>query len=227
MQVFSQRSAVRGNQTSALRHDVWRCRSHRNTRDKCKSPQLSKLSAEMKENLALASQKLDTRPPLEFSPWRRPTQHDLPRRPERWLLRPDPVLIMKLFKTWVFCAILNPLFWGTSSKKRSVITPVHFGSRFTFFHQLWQMLTHCTLSSFLGKLSLFFYSTLTQTGDSIYFLSGRVYSLGYSLARRLFGKEFHSSSSSNSSACEVITSLKPRLPWFADRFSSSRSSRRR
>lgn len=179
-------------------------------RDKCKSPQLSKLSAEIQENLALASQKLDRRCLREFLPWRRPTQHDLLRRPKRWLLHPHPVLITKLLKTRVFCTILNFFFFfRTSSKKWSVITPVHFGSRFTFFHQLGRKLRHCKLSSFLGKLSLFFfYSTLTQTGDSIYFLSGRVYSLGYSLARRLFGKGFHSSSSSNSSVCEVLTSLK-------------------
>lgn len=102
-------------------------------------------------------------------------------------------------------------FFCTSSSKWEVITLVHFGSCFTFFHQLGQMLTRCTLNSFLGKLSLFFHGTLTQTGDSIYFLSGRVYSLGYSLARGLFGKEFHSSSSCTSSLCEVLTSLKPCL----------------
>lgn len=54
-------------------------------------------------------------------------------------------------KFWTFF-----LFFCTSSKKQSVITPVHFGSRFTFFHQLGQILTHCTLSSSLDKLSLFF-----------------------------------------------------------------------
>lgn len=47
-------------------------------------------------------------------------------------------------------------FFCTSSSKRAVITPVHFGSRFTFFHQLGQMLTRCTLSSFLGQIVFIF-----------------------------------------------------------------------
>lgn len=41
------------------------------------------------------------------------------------------------------------------------------------------------------QIVFFFLSAPTQTGDSIYFLSGRVYSLGYSLALRLFGEGFH------------------------------------
>lgn len=123
-------------------------------RDKCKSPQLSKLSAELEENLALASQKVDTRRLLEFLPWT--SSDDLLRRPKRPLFHPDPVLITERLKgLWVFCTILF-FFFCTSSKKWSVITPVHFGSRFTFFHQLGPMLAHCTLSSFFSKLSLFF-----------------------------------------------------------------------
>lgn len=54
------------------------------------------------------------------------------------------------------------------------------------------------LASFFS-FSLFFLSDLTQTGDSIYFLSGGVYSLGYSLALGLFGKECHLAPLSSSS----------------------------
>lgn len=157
--MFSQSSAIGENQTSALKNDVRRCGSRCNVRDECKSPQLSKLCAEIHENLAPASQKLDARRLLEFLPWRPPIQHDLLRcRPERWPLGPDRVLIRNLAKTRAFCTIPKDhfFFFCTSSSKRAVITPVHFGSRFTFFHQLGQMLTRCTLSSFLGQIVFIF-----------------------------------------------------------------------
>lgn len=71
-------------------------------------------------------------------------------------------------------------------------------------------LTRSVFGSF-GELSLFSLASLTQTGDSIYFLSGRVYSLGYSLAQGLFGKEFHSSPSSAFPYVEVFMGVRPCL----------------
>lgn len=128
-------------------------------------------------------------------------------------------------KQWSFVEYRRPhitiLLWTSSSKWTAIIL-VHFGSHFTFFLQLTPLLTHCILSSFC-KLSLFFLRALTQTEDSIYFLSGRVYSLGYSLAERLFGKEFHfAPSSSLYVKCpRVWDHVWLLLLWFSDRFSSS------
>lgn len=129
-------------------------------------------------------------------------------------------------KQWSFVEsrrIYSTTVRWTNSSKWTAITLVHFGPRLTFFLQLTQMLTHCILSSF-GKLSLFFLSTLTQTGDSIYFLSGRLYSLGYSLAQRLFGKEFHFAPSPSSlyvRCPRVLDHVWLLLLWFSDRLSGS------
>lgn len=118
--------------------------------------------------------------------------------------------------------------WTTKSKWTAIIH-VHFGWHFTFFLQLTLLLTHCILSRFC-KLSLFFLCDLTQTGDSIYFLSGRVYSLGYSLAQGLFGKEFHfapPSSPSHSEMCPLVWGcVWLLLLWFSDRFRNSGNMQR-